>query len=105
MERQQVMHAQRAARNRARENELVVALVVGERRRPERLRRQHLRICGRHAPRRLAQARLGHVGAERAEQVGCHPLNGMRIDAPTRLALLLQSDERHEVGLMVGLMT
>ena len=65
---QQVVHAERVERDRPRDDQLVVAVVVGERRRPERLRRQQLGVGVGDPARRVLQ-RLGvDVGAERAQQ-------------------------------------
>ena len=68
-ERQQVVLAQRVERDVARDDELVVAAVVGERRRVERARREQLGVHPRHARGRVAQALVGEVDAERDEQV------------------------------------
>ena len=88
VERQQVVHAQRVERDRARDDQLVVAVLVGERRRRERLRRQQLGVGVGHPARRVPQPRGVEVGAERAEQVRRRALDGVAVDP----ALLVSVD-------------
>ena len=81
VEGQQVVHAQRVKRDVAHDDELVVAGVVGERRQRERLLRQQLRERGGDAARRVAQAGLADVAAERDEQAADGVLRRAQVDA------------------------
>jgi hypothetical protein len=55
VERKEVMHAQRVERNRARDDQLVVAIVIGKGGRAERLRREQLGVGVGDPARRLLQ--------------------------------------------------
>ena len=80
VEGQQVVHAQRVKRDRPRDDQLVIAVVVGEGRRLKRLRRQQLGIGVGHPARRLPQ-RLGvDIGAERPQQLASRTLHGGVVD-------------------------
>jgi hypothetical protein len=69
VEREHVVHAERVGRERPRDDQPVVTVLVGKRRRPERLRREQLGVGLGDPARRVAQ-RLGvDVGAERAQQM------------------------------------
>jgi hypothetical protein len=80
VKRQEMMHAQRVKRDRADEHELVMAALVGERRRAERLRGEQLRIGVDHPPRTLARLLAHQLRAERDEQLGSCPLGGSAVD-------------------------
>ena len=78
---QQVVHAERVERDRPRDDQLVVAVVVGKGGRAKRLRREQLGIRVGHPAGRLLE-RLGvDVGAERAEQVRRRALYRAVVDA------------------------
>jgi hypothetical protein len=99
VERQQVVHAEGVEGDRADQDELVVALFIGKRGRPERPRGKQLLVGGRHAARGLAQAGDAQVGAERDEQVRGRALCGVRVDpAPNPLGFR-RDDERHAAAL------
>ena len=68
VEREQVVLAQRVEGDRGGHDHLVVAL-VGERRRVELARGEHLGERGRDAPRRLGEALTGEVGAQGDQQI------------------------------------
>src|SRR5439155_12674709 len=84
VERQQVVHAQRLKRDLPDDDQLVVALVVGKRRRVERLGGEQLGVGGRHPARCVAKAGGVQVGAQRHEQVGGGSLGGGAIDRRSR---------------------
>ena len=69
-ERQQVVLAQGVELDLAGDDQLVVAAVVGERGRAERLRRELLDVRVDHPPRRLCQRPVLDVDAERLQQLG-----------------------------------
>ena len=78
------MHAQRVERDRPRDDQLVVAVVVGKRGRPERLRRQQLGVGVGDPARRLLE-RLGiDVGAERPQELAGRALHGRVVDLARR---------------------
>ena len=80
VEGQQVVHAQRVKRDRPRDDQLVIAVVVGKGGRLKRLRRQQLGIRVGHPARRLLK-RLGvDVGAERPQQLPSGTLHGGMVD-------------------------
>jgi hypothetical protein len=93
VEREHVVHAERVERDRARDDELVVAAVVGERRRRERRRRQQLGVGVGDPARRFAQSLLGQIGAEGAQQVGGRPPRGGAVDGRAATLLLRAGDE------------
>src|SRR4051812_40019070 len=68
-ERQQMVLAERVERDVADEHELVVVAVVREGGGVERLGGQELGVSGGHPARRLAEALVAEIGAERLEQV------------------------------------
>lgn len=69
----QVVHAERMERDRRHDDQLVVAVVVGNRRRTKGLRRQGLCEGLGHRPRRLLEALGVDVGTEPAEEVASRP--------------------------------
>ena len=80
VERQDVVHAQRLERDLTHDDELVVALVVGEGRQVERLGREQLGVRVRHPARRLAQALVVEIGTERGEQLSRGAFHAVAID-------------------------
>jgi hypothetical protein len=84
VEGQQVMHAQRVKGDRPRHDQLVVAVVVGKRRRAEGLRREQLGVGVGHPPRRLQQALGIDVGAQRPQQLARGALHGAMVDRGRR---------------------
>ena len=80
-ERDQVVLAEGVERDRPGDDELVVALIVGEGRGRERLRREQLGVRLGHAQRRLAQPLGLRVDAERDQQL-VHAVGGpLEVDA------------------------
>jgi hypothetical protein len=75
MKRKEVMHTKRMERDRTDQHKLVIALLVGERRRAERLRRQQLGVCLDHSSRRVTQRLYPKVSAERNKKVGSRSLS------------------------------
>ena len=84
-EREQVVLTQRVERDVARDDELVVAAVVGEARRREGARGQQFGVHARDARGRVREALVGEVGAERDEEVARGALGRMQVDAPALL--------------------
>jgi hypothetical protein len=84
MERQEMMHAPRVKGDVADHHQLVVALVVGKRRRLKRLRREHLHVGIGHPPRRVTQTVVVEIGAQRGQQIVRGALQGGAIDRRAR---------------------
>ena len=80
VKRQQVVHAERVERDCPDDDQLVVALVVGEGRGIERLRCQQLGVGGDHSAWGVSHALVGQVGPQRAKQVLRGLLGGVCID-------------------------
>src|SRR6185437_1399143 len=81
-ERKHVVLAQRGERYVARDDQLVVLLVVRKRRQRELARGKQLLVAADHACRRARDGVVVEVEPERAEQIGGRPLCGLRIDPP-----------------------
>jgi hypothetical protein len=81
-----VVQAQRVKRDRADEHELVVAVVVGKRRRPERLRGQELRVCVDHAARGLEQLLVLEVRPERGKERSGDAFGGRAVNDSSRIS-------------------
>ena len=84
VERQQMVHAQRVEGDRARHDQLVVAVVVGERGRPEGLGREQLRVGVGHPARRLPQPLGVDTRAQRPQQLARGALHGAMVDLARR---------------------
>ena len=84
VEGQQVMHAQRVKRDRPRDDQLVISVLVGKRRRPEWLRGEQLGVGVGHPARRLAQRLVIDVRAERPQELPSRPLDSRVIDLANR---------------------
>ena len=85
-DRQQVVLAEGVKADPARDDQLVVALAVGEGGDVERARGQQFGIRGSHPPRSLAQMLIGDVLAERDEQLADRPSCCLLVNLP-RLTL------------------
>jgi hypothetical protein len=70
MEGKEVVLAQRLERDATGENQLVIALVIGERGEVERGRAEQFEVGVGDSPRRVGQVSVGRVAAEGDEQVG-----------------------------------
>jgi hypothetical protein len=81
LERQQVMHAERVERDRARDDQFVVVRVVGEGRRAKGAGREQLGIRVGDPQRGLLENVGVDIGAERAQQVASRALHCVVIDA------------------------
>jgi hypothetical protein len=79
-EREHVVHAQRVERDRSGDDQLVVALVVGERGCPERPWGEQLRVGVGDPTRGLLQRFRSGVGAERAQELAYRVLHGRVVD-------------------------
>ena len=101
-ERQQVMHAQRVERDRLRDDQPLVAVLVRERRRPEGRRREQLRVGLGNAARGLAQAVGADVGAERAQQVADGVLQRLVVD-PSRQGVAVVDEGEPRLGRRGGI--
>ena len=88
MKGQQVMHAQRVKWDRPCDDQLVIAVVVGEGGRPKRLRRQQLGIGIGDAARRLLERLCIDVGAERPQKLASRSLNAGAVDLAVGLTAL-----------------
>ena len=97
------MHAQRVKRDRANEHELVIAPLVGERRRAERLGGEQLCIGLEHPPRSVTQLLVHKIRAERNQQLGGGPLGGHPVDRPALIHRL--GDQLRRRGSSILLMT
>jgi hypothetical protein len=75
-ERQHVVLAHRVHRNAARQDQLVVVLIVGEGGEVERAWAEHLGVGLRHAPRRVGQRLVLGADAQRDEKVRGGALGG-----------------------------
>jgi hypothetical protein len=97
MEGKEVMLAQRLERDATGENQLVVALVVGERGEVERGRAEQFDVGVGDSPRRVGQVYVGRVAAEGDEQVG----DGTGRRLPVRLPPVLDHPQapRHGTGV------
>ena len=84
VEGQQVMHAQRVKGDRPGHDQLVVAVVVGKRRRPEGLGCEQLGVGVGHAARRLLERFAIDVGAERPQELARRALYGRVVDLARR---------------------
>ena len=78
------MHAQRVKGDRAGHDQLVVAVIVGERRRSEGVGREQLGVGVGHPARRLVEAFSLQVGAERPQQLAGRALSGRVVDLARR---------------------
>jgi hypothetical protein len=89
------MHAQRVERDRLRDDQVLVAVLVRKRRRPKGRRREQLGVGLGNAARGLAQAVGADVGAERAQHVADSVLQRLVVDPSRRgLAVIDESEPR-----------
>ena len=103
VERQQVVHAERVERDRPRDDQRVVAVLVGEARRREGLRREQLRVGVGDAPRRVAQVLGLDVGAERQEEVARGAAGGGVVDPARRSGVGRERVQCGHADLCVGI--
>jgi hypothetical protein len=74
-------------RDRASDDQLVVAVLVGERRRPKRPRGQQLRVSVGDPARRVAQPLVFEIGAKRQQQIPGGGRSGSAIDGTRSIRL------------------
>jgi hypothetical protein len=80
VERQEVVHAQRVKRDRPGDDQLVVAVLVGKRGRPKRLRRQKLSVCIGHPARRVPKILSIGVSPQCQQELARCPLDSGVVD-------------------------